>query len=105
MLINLVTNAIDAIEELDERWIKINHIIDAENNKIIFTVTDSGDGIPKEVQQKLFQPFFTTKDVGKGTGLGMAISKGIMDSHNGEFYINNHSDNTEFVLKLPIKQS
>lgn len=65
-------------------------------------VQDSGPGIPKEVQEKIFQPFFTTKELGKGTGLGLSISNSIIKDHGGELYIDNDSKNTCFVIKFPL---
>jgi signal transduction histidine kinase len=67
-------------------------------------VTDSGNGVPIEAQAKIFQPFFTTKEIGKGTGLGLSISSGIIQSHNGELKIDNLCPNTCFVIRLPKKQ-
>ena len=52
----------------------------------------------------MFQPFFTTKEVGKGTGLGLSLSLTIIKSHSGEIYIDGSSSNTCFVIKLPIRQ-
>jgi signal transduction histidine kinase len=62
---------------------------------------DSGLGLPIEVQEKMMQPFFTTKGFGKGTGLGLSISLGIAKNHNGDLYYNKNSKNTEFILKIP----
>jgi signal transduction histidine kinase len=68
------------------------------------SVTDSGAGIPPEIRTKILEPFFTTKDIGKGTGLGLSLVQSIVRTHKGEFYINDRSKNTEFVIKFPIKQ-
>ena len=103
VMTNLISNAADAAKDLEEKWVKISSKV--EGNFVYVSVTDSGKGIPKEIQDKMFQPFFTTKDVGKGTGLGVAISKGLVESHNGTLTINNQSSNTELIVKLPIKQA
>lgn len=97
--INLFGNAFDAVEKLDDRWIKL----ECRNlGKLIeFKITDSGHGIPVEIQEKIFQPFFTTKGVGKGTGLGLSISNSIIKNHEGHFSIDNESSNTCFVITLP----
>lgn len=95
VLVNLLSNAFDAIQNLNEKWIAI----DVTDYKI--SVTDSGQGIPKHIAQKLMQPFFTTKEVGKGVGLGLSISKGIIDDHGGYFYLDEQSLNTCFVIEFP----
>jgi PAS domain S-box-containing protein len=82
VLVNLINNAIDAVKNLPEKWVKI--VIVEDQNSVILRITDSGPGIPKEVREKLFQPFFTTKKVGEGTGLGLSIVKGILDEHKAK---------------------
>lgn len=102
VLLNLIHNATDAISNDNsktEKWITVN-VIESEN-WIEFQVTDSGKGIPLNIQQKLFQPFFTTKELGKGTGLGLSISRGIILSHKGEMGIDNECPNTRFYFKIP----
>ena len=75
-----------------------------QRNKHIIKVTDSGEGIRSDVQQKMYNPFFTTKEVGKGTGLGISISKNIIETHKGQFYIDKDCLNTRFVIRLPLTQ-
>ncbi len=99
VLINLISNACDAIEVNEEKWVELSFAIDENNVK--FKVTDSGKGIPVELQDRLMEPFFTTKDVGKGTGLGLSISKKIIEDHEGIFLIDNKSPNTQFVFTVP----
>lgn len=100
VLINLVNNAYDAIREMDDKWIKID--IRKVSEKIQISVTDCGTGIPDDIAEKIFEPMFTTKDIGSGTGLGLSISGEIVSKHNGLFYIDKQSKNTRFVLELPI---
>jgi C4-dicarboxylate-specific signal transduction histidine kinase len=102
IFINLINNAYDAIEKTAEHWIKIE--CNTFNNNIEFRISDSGPGVPKEIQEKIFQPFFTTKPIGKGTGLGLSLSMSIIKDHFGTFSIDNESPNTCFVLKLPIER-
>jgi signal transduction histidine kinase len=64
-------------------------------------VTDSGRGIPRDVQRRMFDPFFTSKPVGKGTGLGLSISRAIIASHRGQLEYDASSDRTRFVIRLP----
>ncbi|MCC2678427.1 MAG: hypothetical protein K0R29_1003 [Pseudobdellovibrio sp.] len=102
VILNLLNNACDAVLELPEKWISIDVVKKGEMLEV--RISDSGPGIPRDVQEKIMQPFFTTKPVGKGTGLGLSISKGIIDSHNGSLTIDNKSRNTCFVITLPIHQ-
>lgn len=105
VLVNLMQNAADAIENLQtEKWIKISAWNDGDANYTCIAVEDSGNGIPKEIQDRIMEPFFTTKQVGKGTGLGLSISSGIINSHNGSLYIDVDVKNTKFVISLPKSQ-
>ncbi len=99
VFMNLIGNSIDAISGMENAWIKYS--IDTDENNVIIKIMDCGNGIPQIIQDKIFQPFFTTKAVGIGTGLGLSISKDIIESHNGQFYIDNQCPNTCFIIKLP----
>lgn len=99
VLINLLNNSYDAIQDSNDKWVEI--VSETTSDKIIITVTDSGLGIPVEIQNKLMQPFYTTKEIGKGTGLGLSISRGIIEDHCGMFYYNSKSAHTQFVIELP----
>lgn len=99
VMINLLGNAADAIEEQDEKWIKIEFADNDQFNMI--RILDSGPGVPEELQYKIFNPFYTSKVIGKGTGLGLSISKSIMEKHGGDLELDQESKNTCFVLKLP----
>ncbi len=101
VLVNLISNAIDAVESLEQKWVSIEGVL--AENKFEIKVTDSGRGIPKEIADKIMQPFFTTKAVGKGTGLGLSISYGIIKNHGGELMISQNSPNTQFVIRLPTE--
>jgi two-component system, NtrC family, sensor kinase len=98
VLVNLINNGIDAVKSSSERWIKINAF--SEGTKAVLQVIDSGQGIPIEVENKLFQPFFTTKAVGEGTGLGLSIIKGILDSHKATVALNRSFKNTCFEVRF-----
>jgi signal transduction histidine kinase len=101
VFINLISNAVDALENCTDKWIKL-HIIKQQNN-IIFTVMDSGQGVSVENQIRLFEPFFTTKEIGKGTGLGLSISKSIIEEHGGTLVYTNNFSNSCFIITLPFK--
>lgn len=100
VFLNLLGNSYDAIEEQTDKWISIQGAV--INDKLELRFTDSGNGIPLEIQEKILTPFFTTKVLGKGTGLGLSISNSIIKSHRGEFTIDNNCKNTCFVLTFPI---
>ncbi len=66
-------------------------------------VKGNGNGIPQKILDKIFQPFFTTKPTGQGTGLGLSLSYDIVNAHGGEIKVNTkESDWTEFIIQLPI---
>src|SRR5262249_37290560 len=74
----------------------------AADERIAVSVRDTGRGIPPEVLSRIFEPFYTTKDVGKGTGLGLAISYGIVQEHGGHIAAVNHADGGAiFTVELP----
>ncbi|THB66297.1 MAG: PAS domain S-box protein [Gammaproteobacteria bacterium] len=81
---NLIINASHAVRDDIQSHIRIS--VKEQDNKIHISFTDNGIGIPEENLSKLFNPFFTTKEVGKGTGLGLSIAFGIINKHKGEIY-------------------
>ncbi len=98
VLINMINNSADAVEKLDEKWITVECV--STKDQLVISITDSGQGIPADIQTKMLQPFFTTKELGKGTGLGLSISLGIIESHGGTLtYCQNHK-NTRFEITL-----
>ena len=99
VILNLLNNAFDAVVGTRDAWIKLR-LVDLKNT-VRIEVLDSGAGLSKEVQDRLFQPFFTTKGVGKGTGIGLSISRGIVESHSGRIYVDDSCENTKFVVELP----
>lgn len=103
VIINLIMNSFDSIHEQNHPWIKFD--VFTSEDKIKFIITDSGKGISKEIADKIFQPFFTTKEVGKGTGIGLSISKGLVEAHKGTIFLDTTSENTKFVIELPLRHS
>jgi signal transduction histidine kinase/ligand-binding sensor domain-containing protein len=73
-------------------------------NKIQITVKDNGNGIPQKIIDKIFQPFFTTKPTGEGTGLGLSLSYDIIKAHGGEIKVESkEGEGSEFIISLPVK--
>lgn len=99
VLINLLNNAYDAVLEVKDRWITLE-VFDA-GDVVKFVVTDSGEGIPKEEVEKIFEPMYTSKPIGEGTGLGLSISVDIVHQHNGSLILDQDSKHTRFILTIP----
>ena len=104
VLMHLIENSVGAINQQTSPWIKISCF--EKEHQIILRVLDSGAGIPKEIEHNIFDPFFTTKGVGKGVGLGLSISKGILEEHNAEILLNSEVANTcfEIVFQKRLKK-
>nr|MBF0222988.1 response regulator [Desulfobulbaceae bacterium] len=101
VLINLIINAVDAMEYVKEKKLAIR--FSRQNDMVVATIVDNGCGMLEEVAAKMFEPFFTTKEVGKGTGLGLSISFGIIKEHNGSINCQSKPDEgTCFALSLPV---
>lgn len=110
---NLLANALDALEELreiEERdfipTIEISTTVRAAHNQILIKIKDNGPGIPEEILDDIFNPFFTTKPPGKGTGLGLSIAYSIIvDRHGGELKCSSQiGKGTEFIITIPSLQ-
>ncbi len=103
IITNLLKNAIDAMPEKGEVVI----ILEDDDNNLIFRVKDSGIGIKPENIDKIFEPFYTTKAIGKGTGLGLATAYGIVKMHKGKITVESNTDKkvgptgTEFKISIP----
>ena len=102
VFINLAMNARDALAEpvITEKIIRIRSFF--ENGWVKIDFTDNGCGIPKENQEKIFEPFYSTKGVGQGTGLGLSISYGIIRDYQGQIQVNSRvGSGTTFILQFP----
>ncbi len=70
--------------------------------EVVISVTDNGNGIPQKVLDKIFQPFFTSKPTGQGTGLGLSLSYDIVKAHGGEIKVETkEGEGSEFIIQLP----
>ena len=94
---NLIHNAIQAMDARGTLTINV----DRQEGMVSVSITDSGKGIPLEIQSKIFEPFFTTKSSGEGSGLGLDIAKKIIEKHQGEIRFESVPGKTSFTVCLP----
>ena len=105
VLVNLVKNGVEAMEGRDGTVRVSAHEV-AETGRVHLAVSDEGAGIPQSARDKVFQPFFTTKSIGKGTGLGLPITYGIVKMHNGTIWFDTETGRgTTFHVELPRTHS
>ena len=108
VVLNLMTNAFYVVNEKSKQNIAgYEPIVEVstkkEGNKVLVSVKDNGNGIPLKVLDKIFQPFFTTKPTGQGTGLGLSLSYDIVKAHGGDIKVNTkENEGTEFTIFLPV---
>ena len=112
-LMNLITNARDAIEQregtdMDSEFPKKlrveTRLSETDEKNVEILISDTGCGIPEKNIDKIFDPFFTTKDVGKGTGLGLSISYGIIKDHNGSIEaVSTGPEGTTICVRMPVE--
>lgn len=100
-LVNLLNNSFEAVREQPGAWVRVS-LEAAAAGQILLRVTDSGTGIESAVRERMMNPFFTTKDIGEGVGLGLSVASGVLRAHGGELIYNDASSNTEFVLRIPV---
>ncbi|MEZ4888243.1 MAG: ATP-binding protein [Chitinophagales bacterium] len=106
VFMNILSNAIHAIEGKGQIFINTATVlVEGSDYVITIKIKDTGRGMGTGVQEHIFEPFYTTKDVGKGTGLGLSIVKDIINKHNGTIEVESEIGNgTSFLITLPIKQ-
>ena len=103
VLVNLLNNAFDSVKGQEQAWIKLS--LQQTPESTYLSVADSGDGVPEAIRLKVWEPFFTTKEVGKGTGLGLSISKGIIEDHGGSLTMEEVDQKyARFEITLPNQQ-
>jgi signal transduction histidine kinase len=108
VILNLITNAFYAVNEKSKQGIAdydptVSVVTKKVNHQVEIRVTDNGNGIPPNILDKIFQPFFTTKPTGQGTGLGLSLSYDIVKAHGGELKVETKVEiGTEFIIQLPI---
>lgn len=102
VLVNLLNNAIDAVAGTPQPRVRIDARRSGGNLEL--SVIDNGPGIPKEFRSKVLEPFFTTKEAGKGLGVGLSISATIVQAHGGTLRLDDSTDHTRFVFDLELAQ-
>ncbi|MEC9281466.1 MAG: HAMP domain-containing sensor histidine kinase [Bdellovibrionota bacterium] len=101
VIMNLLSNARDAMEDSTQKQIHISSY--RESTNLVIEISDTGSGMPEEVRKKIFEPFYTTKEVGKGTGLGMSLVYSFISDMNGGISIDSEvGKGTSFKISLPI---
>ncbi len=100
VIINLVNNAIEASEN-SEKFVKIK--ADKNEENLIISIIDKGPGIPNEIQDKIFEPYFTTKK--HGSGIGLAIAERIISEHNGNIWFESSEKGTSFFIEIPLENN
>lgn len=100
VFMNIISNAIEAIEEKGDIFIETS----MNESYILINIRDTGTGMSEEIKARVFEPFYTTKDVGEGMGLGLSISYGIIKHHNGRIDVRSEAGKgSEFIITLPIR--
>jgi signal transduction histidine kinase len=95
---NLIDNAIDAVDGRGNIIVRAF----AEEDRVVAEVVDDGPGIPREARERVFEPFYTTKEVGAGTGLGLDVVRRIVVAHGGEVSVRSEPGETRFTVRLPL---
>ncbi|MGH9435668.1 MAG: sensor histidine kinase, partial [Terriglobia bacterium] len=104
VVVNLIDNAAEALENSTSKEIWVRSRADADREVVAIVVADSGPGIPPEAKERLFLPYFSTKQ--RGTGLGLAIVSRIVSEHNGSIRVEeNWPSGTQFIIELPVEYS
>jgi signal transduction histidine kinase len=107
VILNLINNAFYAVTEKRKQNIAgyeptVTVTTARENGNVEIKISDNGDGIPQKIREKIFQPFFTTKPTGQGTGLGLSLAYDIVKAHGGEITVDTKEGvGSEFMIVLP----
>jgi signal transduction histidine kinase len=103
VILNIISNAVAAMSEQKTRMLRIKTNPTPSGDSIQVIISDTGPGVDDSHINKVFDPFFTTRDPGKGVGLGLYISYGIIKDHGGEIWVkNNTRGGTSFIIELPV---
>jgi signal transduction histidine kinase/CheY-like chemotaxis protein len=107
VVVNLLSNAQQAMQAVaTPRRLTISTAADAACRRVQLTIADTGPGIPHDLQQHIFEPFFTTKPLGLGTGLGLSLCQGIVESHGGTIHVESTpGQGAVFRIELPVEDA
>jgi signal transduction histidine kinase len=98
VILNIILNAVEELQKLkEERSLNIK-LMSKDPSKLVLTITNNGPAIPSHIQESIFEPFISTKEL--GTGLGLSVCKQIIGKHNGKIYVNSEKENTSFIIEL-----
>jgi len=97
---NILNNSFEAVVKNNSMTKEIYFTSKSSNGNILVEIQDSGEGIPESIRDKIFQPFFTTKEIGKGTGLGLSIANSVIKDHGGNIYFDFKKEKTTLVIEL-----
>jgi signal transduction histidine kinase len=98
---NLIDNALDAVPDSG----RVEVLANREGERVAVRVVDNGSGIPTEIRERIFDPFFSTKPVGQGTGLGLDITRRLVRHNDGEISVESQAGRTEFRVVLPVAET
>ncbi len=102
VFLNLLNNAIDAMQTGGDLFITTSQ----QGDQVVIKIKDTGIGMNKAIMKRIFEPFYTTKEIGKGTGLGLSISYGIIQNHKGRIAVRSEpGQGSEFTIYLPIHEN
>jgi signal transduction histidine kinase len=108
VLLNLFNNAFYEVNKRQEAQGKeyepsVSVTTNKSGNSVLITVSDNANGIPENIRDKIFQPFFTTKPTGSGTGLGLSLSYDIVKAHGGDIKIESkEGEGSQFIIHIPV---
>ena len=104
MFMNIILNAAQAMQ--GQGSLTVGTRLSDDGERVVIEITDTGPGIPEDILPHIFEPFFTTKEEGEGTGIGLSLVYGIVESHEGKIRaLNNAPCGTRFIIELPLSTS
>ncbi len=108
VLLNLFANARDALKENNpenRRSLRVSITPGTDGATVQVSVADNAGGVDSKIQDRIFEPFFSSKEIGKGTGLGLSISYGIIKDMGGSIRVNNQDGGAVFTIELPVAET